>query len=154
MLVRRARTKASRRCDAGHEASTREAGRGAAPYLAGAPARGSLRAGPSFAKYFPKYHALTQNACDHTLTFREILPLPYVLHDNFSATESDNSKNSSAATTPKNSTRKLAFSPSGDVGNSGYRYAHWEDHPHKKRREGRPEGDDAAGAGGGGGTTV
>ena len=72
----------------------------------------------------------------------------------FSATESDNSKNSSAATTPKNSTRKLAFSPSGDVGNSGYRYAHWEDHPHKKRREGPPEGDDAAGAGGGGGTTV
>ena len=40
----------------------------------------------------------------------------------------------------------LTFDPSGDVGNSGYRYAHWEDHPHKKR----PGGDGAGGSGAGG----
>ena len=42
----------------------------------------------------------------------------------------------------------LRQNTSGDVGNSGYRYAHWESHPHKKRRD----GDD--GAGGSGGTAV
>ena len=56
---------------------------------------------------------------------------------------------SSTATTPKNSKRTLTFSPPGDEGNSGYRYAHWESHPHKKRRD----GDDGAG-GGSGGTAV
>ena len=62
-----------------------------------------------------------------------------------SATEDEEDKNSSTATTPKNSKRTLTFDPSGDVGNSGCRYAHWESHPHKKRPR---EGDDGAGGSG------
>ena len=50
--------------------------------------------------------------------------------------EDEEDKNLSTATTPKNSKRTLTFHPSGDVGNFGYRYAHWEDHPHKKRSGG------------------
>ena len=61
-----------------------------------------------------------------------------------SATEDEEDKNWSTTTTPKNSKRTLTFDPSRDVGNSGYRYAHWEPHPHKKRRD----GDDGAGGSG------
>ena len=89
---------------------------------------------------FPKI----SRACDHTLKFREIYttthPDPpstgvHTVTVDTQVTARTTTRRRALRPPEKNSTRKLTFSPSGNVGSSGYRYAQWEDRPHKKRRE-------------------